>query len=124
MNALIIELIALKCSVEIPERVRSLTARAADGYVQVLCDHAPLLMAVLPGMIEIDVGNGREPRRYRTERGGYLQALGNHVSLVLRDIEPAGEADMKDFARAIESLKQGWDAHSTAGKRESRVEQK
>ncbi len=110
MSELTLTIIALDSKDTVPQNARSVTACGAGGYLQVLPDHAPLLMRVLPGVIEVDVGKGQKPRRYRTEKGGYLRSHSNRVSLVLEDIGPAGTADMIEFDRSLDRVKEEWNA--------------
>jgi F-type H+-transporting ATPase subunit epsilon len=117
MSEVKLSVVVIGDKADIPETARSVTARAAGGYLQVLPDHAPLLMLVLPGVVEVDPGKGRATLRYKTEKGGYLWSRANLITLVLKDIKIADEADANDFAQALDTVKREWDAGLLTTKR-------
>jgi len=87
--------------------VRSVTAPGIYGYMQILCDHAPSVMLVCAGVIEIDSGN--EPSRYKTEKGGYLQLQeNNNIFLLLKDISAPGDKDIKQFEELLTQVQEEW----------------
>ena len=82
------------------EEVNILVAPGIDGELGILPRHAPLLTALKPGEIRV-VKDGEES--YIAVSGGFLEVLGNKVTILADTAERAEEIDVQ---RAQEALKQ------------------
>jgi F-type H+-transporting ATPase subunit epsilon len=95
-----------KLSVVTPEKtvlemdVRSIVAPGSEGYLGVLSNHAPLITALMPGILSVVDAEGNES--YYAVSGGFLEVSGNIATILADTIESANEIDME---RAEESLK-------------------
>ncbi len=95
-----------KLSVVTPEKtvldmdVRSIVAPGSEGYLGVLSNHAPLITALMPGILSVVDGEGHES--FYALSGGFLEVSGNIATVLADTIESADEIDVD---RAEESLK-------------------
>ena len=86
----------IRCEIVTVERlvyeddVDSVTAPAVLGEIQVLPDHAPLITALSPG--ELTVEKGGEAEHFAIG-GGYLEVLGNKVTVMADTAEYSDEID-------------------------------
>ena len=91
-----------KLSVVTPEKtvfetdVRSIV----EGYLGILSNHAPLITALMPGILSIIDEGGNET--FYSISGGFLEVSGNIATILADAIESADEIDPE---RAEESLK-------------------
>ena len=81
------------------EDVNILVAPGIDGELGILPRHAPLLTVLKPGEIRV-VKDGEET--YIAVGGGFLEVMGNKVTILADTAEHAGEIDIQ---RAQEALK-------------------
>ena len=81
------------------EDVNILVAPGIDGELGILPRHAPLLTVLKPGEIRV-VKDGEET--YIAVSGGFLEVLGNKVTILADTAEHAEEIDVQ---RAEEALK-------------------
>ena len=72
------------------EEIDFLVAPGSDGELGVLPRHAPLLTTLDPGEIRVTVG-GEET--YMFVSGGFLEVLGNRVTILANAAEQADEID-------------------------------
>ena len=79
--------------------VSVLVAPGVDGELGILPRHAPLLTVLKPGEIRV-VKDGEES--YMAVSGGFMEVLGNRVTILADTAEHAGEIDLQ---RAEEALK-------------------
>lgn len=95
-----------KLSVVTPEKtvfetdVRSIVAPGSEGYLGILSNHAPLITALMPGILSIIDEGGNET--FYSISGGFLEVSGNIATILADAIESADEIDPE---RAEESLK-------------------
>lgn len=80
--------------------VRSIVAPGSEGYLGVLSNHAPLITALMPGILSVVDENGHES--FYALSGGFLEVSGNVATILADSIESADEIDIE---RAEESLK-------------------
>lgn len=90
----------LKLEVITPEQVAlsvestSVIVPGVDGELGILCDHAPLLAGLKPGVVTYATASGSEKV---VVAGGFIEVSNNHISI----LAPAAERAMDiDFARA------------------------
>ena len=79
--------------------VSVLVAPGVDGELGILPRHAPLLTVLKPGEIRV-VKDGEES--YMAVSGGFMEVLGNKVTILADTAEHAGEINVQ---RAEEALK-------------------
>ena len=95
-----------KLEIVTPERVVltqdavSLVVPAAEGYLGVLADHAPLIAELTVGEIRVRDAEGRETRLATS--GGFMEVRDNTVHILADTAERAEEIDI---ARAEEARK-------------------
>ncbi len=95
-----------KLSVVTPEKtvfetdVRSIVAPGSEGYLGILSNHAPLITALMPGILSVIDEGGNET--FYSISGGFLEVSGNIATILADAIESADEIDPE---RAEESLK-------------------
>ena len=80
------------------EEISLLVAPGIEGELGILPRHAPLLTVLKPGEIRV-VKDGEES--YIAVSGGFLEVLGNKVTILADTAEHAGEIDLE---RAEEAL--------------------
>ena len=90
------------------EEVSILVAPGADGELGILPRHAPLLSVLKPGEIRV-VKDGEES--YIAVSGGFMEVLGNKVTILADAAEHAEEIDIERtemaLKRAQESVESG-----------------
>ena len=80
--------------------VRGVVAPSIEGEIAILDNHAPLLTSLQPGEVRI-IQDGSEDT-YLYLSGGFIEVLGNHVTI----LADAAERDTQiDLERAEEALK-------------------
>ncbi len=80
------------------EDVDMLLAPGIDGQLGILPNHAPLLTALQPGEIRVDK-DGDES--YMAVSGGFLEVLGNRVTILADTAERAEEIDIERAEAAV-----------------------
>ena len=80
------------------EDVDVLVAPGVDGELGILPRHAPLLTILKPGEIRV-VKNGEES--YIAVSGGFLEVLGNKVTILADTAEHAEEIDVQRAEEAV-----------------------
>ena len=95
-----------KLSVVTPEKtvlemnVRSIVAPGSEGYLGILSNHAPLITALMPGILSVVDNNDHESLFALS--GGFLEVSGNVATILADAIESADDIDVE---RAEESVK-------------------
>ena len=80
------------------EDVDMLVAPGIDGQVGILPNHAPLLTALDPGEIRVDKDG---EANYMAVSGGFLEVLGNRVTILADTAERAEEIDIERAEAAV-----------------------
>lgn len=96
--ALHLELVTVE-RVVFSEDVELLVAPGLEGQLGILPNHAPLLTVLQPGEIRIDTGS---EQRHIAVSGGFLEVIGNKVTILAHTAEYADEIDE---ARAEDAIK-------------------
>ncbi len=79
--------------------VHSVVLPSADGYFQVLTNHAPLVALLMPGRAEIEEQEG--VKEIYAISGGFFEVSHNKASLIADALEKASEIN---YDRALLSL--------------------
>lgn len=82
------------------EEVRSVLAPGMEGELGILPHHAPLLTLLKPGEVRVVKADGQED--YLAVSGGFMEVLGNKVTILADTAERSEEIDVQ---RAEEALK-------------------
>jgi F-type H+-transporting ATPase subunit epsilon len=86
--------------------VNSTTLPGESGYLGVWAHHAPMVAALIPGVLTVHEGNSEQPTRAYAVGGGFAQIADNKLILIVDSAEDQGEIDT---ARAEASLKRAMD---------------
>jgi len=78
--------------------VASVTVAAEDGETEILASHAPVVIALVPGMIRISDG---EEKKICANGEGFLLAEGEKVSIFCQTFEWPDEIEYDRVNRAI-----------------------
>ena len=81
------------------EEVSVVVAPGVDGELGILPRHAPLLTRLAPGEIRVVKD---EEESYIAVSGGFLEVLGNKVTILADTAEHAGEIDAQRAEEALE----------------------
>lgn len=93
-----------KLSVVTPEKivfeqdVRSIVAPGSEGYLGVLTDHAPLITALIPGILTVTDNAGDEVDY--SVSGGFLEVSGNIATVLADAIEDPDRIDVERARQA------------------------
>jgi F-type H+-transporting ATPase subunit epsilon len=93
-----------KLSVVTPEKivfeqdVRSIVAPGSEGYLGVLTDHAPLITALIPGILTVTDNVGDEVDY--SVSGGFLEVSGNVATVLADAIEDPDRIDVERAKQA------------------------
>ncbi len=82
------------------EEVQSVLAPGMEGELGILPHHAPLLTLLKPGEVRVVKADGQED--YLAVSGGFMEVLGNKVTILADTAERSEEIDIQ---RAEEALK-------------------
>ena len=118
-NTLYVEIVAPDKRVFQGE-VQAIRAPGAQGSFEVLYNHAPMIAAIGVGPLYVTVPSG-EKITYATS-GGFLEIIGNVVTVLAETVEPASEIDI-DRAQAAEERARQRLAASTSTEDRQRAEQ-
>jgi F-type H+-transporting ATPase subunit epsilon len=81
-------------------------APASDGEVGILPGHTPLISKLGTGVLRVTPAGGAEPVKFAV-RGGFLQVVKNHVTLLVTEAATREQADPSALrAQLEETLKQ------------------
>ena len=86
--------------------VSSTTLPGEEGYLGVWAHHAPMVAALMPGVLTVHEGSSESPTREWAVGGGFAQVSENKMILIVDSAEDKGEIDV---ARAEASLKRAQD---------------
>jgi len=118
-NTLYVEIVAPDKRVFQGE-AQAVRAPGAQGSFEVLYNHAPMIAAIGVGPLYVTVPSG-EKITYATS-GGFLEVIGNVVTVLAETVEPASEIDI-DRAQAAEERARQRLAASTSAEERQRAEQ-
>jgi len=68
------------------ENVVSVTVPGSEGYLGILANHAPLLVSLKPGRVEIRRAGDHIPA-IAIVQGGFLETSGNKVDILVEEAE-------------------------------------
>lgn len=95
------------------EPVISIMVPGSEGYLGVLAHHAPLITAIVPGMLTVRNASGQE--RQFAISGGFLEVSNNRAIILADAMEGLDEIDVarakraEDRARKRLTESEGWD---------------
>lgn len=81
-------------------KVNSLTAPGAEGYLQILKDHAPIVTLLRPGRLEVVTEENKV--LVFAISGGFLEVSSNNATLLADAIEKPEEIDINRAKKAAE----------------------
>ncbi len=99
---------------------QGIRAPGVQGSFEVLYNHAPMIAAIETGPLYVTAASG-ERITFATS-GGFLEVLGNVVTLLAETVEPASDIDL-DRAKASEDRARQRLAESTTSADRQRAEQ-
>jgi F-type H+-transporting ATPase subunit epsilon len=107
--------------------VRQVSTRTAGGEIGILANHAPLLAALKPTELRLQISDS-ETRRY-AQAHGWLQVFGNQARLLVEEALTPEELDaaslqeqLDDAQRRLDEAEPGSGAQSRAQKDRDRAE--
>jgi len=83
----------------------SATLPGAEGYLGVWADHAPLVSAIVPGLVSLkldDLGN----EKFFAVGAGFVEISDNVVNLMTETCEASGEIDAERARHALERARE------------------
>ena len=83
----------------------SATIPGSEGYLGVWANHAPLVAAVMPGMVTLRTDDTGNEQRLAVG-AGFVEISDNVVNLMTDTCEQAGEIDMARAQKALERARQ------------------
>mgnify|MGYP001818841275 FL=1 len=90
--------------------VSSSTLPGESGYLGVWAHHAPMVAALIPGVLTVHEGASESPTREWAIGGGFAQVAENKMILIVDSAEDSGEIDVARseaaLARAKEHLRE------------------
>ena len=86
------------------ERVESVVAPGAEGYLGVLANHAPLITALIPGKLTARLEDG-ETRVFALS-GGFFEVSANRAVILADAMEEPGQIDIDRAKRAAERARE------------------
>ena len=86
--------------------VSSTTLPGQTGYLGVWAHHAPMVAALIPGVLTVYEGGSESPTREWAIGGGFAQVADNKMILIVDSAEDRGEIDV---ARAEAALHRAQD---------------
>lgn len=116
-----------KLSVVAPDRtvfednVQSLIAPGVQGYLGILADHEPVIVALKTGILEFVEASGQ--RAYVSISGGFLEASNNSVIVLANTAERSSEIDLARAERALEEARRALRGEATEVSREQALEE-
>lgn len=82
--------------------VSSATLPGEAGYLGVWAHHAPMVAALVPGMLTVYEGASEQPTRILAVAGGFAQVADNRMILVVDAAEDRGQIDRARAEAALE----------------------
>ena len=86
------------------ERVESVVAPGAEGYLGVLANHAPLITSLVPGKLTVRLAGG-ETHIFAIS-GGFLEVSANRAVILADTMEEPGQIDPDRARRAAERARE------------------
>jgi len=83
----------------------SLTVPGIAGYLGILADHAPLVTALVPGILTLRESEGGSASVFAVSNG-FLEVARNQVSVMVDSCEPAADIDVTRAEKALERAKE------------------
>jgi len=100
---------SLQFSVVAPDRtvvdepVESLIAPGVAGYLGVMPNHEPMILALQAGLVEYC--DPAKQRRYVAIGGGFMEITGDKVTVLADSAEHASEIDIREAEEALEAAR-------------------
>ena len=86
-------------------QVSSTTLPGQEGYLGVWAKHAPMVAALMPGVLTVYEGSSESPTREWAIGGGFAQVSDNKMILVVDSAEDEGEIDLARAQAALQRAK-------------------
>ncbi len=85
----------------------SLTLPGIGGYLGIWANHAPLVTALVPGVMTVkhDDAGGKGSESVFAVSNGFVEVAGNEVSVMVDSCEPGDDIDITRAERALERAK-------------------
>jgi F-type H+-transporting ATPase subunit epsilon len=83
----------------------SLTLPGIAGYLGILANHAPLVTALVPGVLTLRENDG-SPESVFAVTNGFVEVARNEVSVMVDACEPAQDIDVTRAEAALEKAKE------------------
>jgi len=83
----------------ISEQAQSVLVPGAEGDFQVLANHAPMLAALRPGLLDVVLEGGREQRIF--VRGGFAEAGPDSLTILAQQAVDSADLDKSALAQEI-----------------------
>ncbi len=85
----------------------SLVLPGIAGYLGILANHAPLVTALVPGVMTLkhDDTGGKGSVSYFAVSNGFIEVANNEVSVMVDSCEPAASIDVSRAEEALERAK-------------------
>jgi len=116
-----------KLSVVAPDRtvfednVQSVVAPGVRGYLGILADHEPVIVALKTGILEfVDLSGNRN---YVSISGGFLESSNNSVIVLANTAERSKEIDIARAERALEEARKALRGEAAEVTREQALEE-
>ena len=85
--------------------VSSATLPGEEGYLGVWAHHAPMVAALMSGVLTVHEGASESPTREWAISGGFAQVSDNRMILVVDSAEDKGEIDVARAEAALQRAK-------------------
>lgn len=86
--------------------VSSTTLPGEAGYLGVWAHHAPMVAALLPGVLTVYEGTSESPTREYAVGGGFAQVADNRMILIVDSAEDKGAIDVPRAEAALKRARQ------------------
>ncbi len=116
-----------KLSVVAPDRtvfednVQSIVAPGVQGYLGILADHEPVIVALKTGILEFVDMTGQ--RNYVSISGGFLESSNNSVIVLANTAERSKEIDLARAERALEEARKALRGEASETTQEQALEE-
>ncbi len=81
--------------------VSSTTLPGQSGYLGVWAHHAPMVAALMPGVLTVHEGSSESPTREYAVSGGFAQVADNKMILIVDSAEDKGAIDVSRAEAAL-----------------------
>jgi len=86
------------------DEVSAVVAPSIEGEIAILDNHAPLLTSLQPGEVRIIKNNNEDTFLYLS--GGFIEVLGNHVTILADAAERVEEIEESKVQEAIQQAEE------------------